>query len=347
MISYLEKEYIKRRVSVVKVLNHFNKYNNGHHCYCPNPMHNDKHPSVSIFEKSNTIYCFTCNIQYDVIKLYATLANLNERLHFIRICNELHELNDEDFIDFDDKLREIDKEIKEEKNNNKDNYIDDYKNYRHKSEDYSNKFNDSLKYTRDLHYFHTKKIYNIEKYLQLRKIKLNRIEDILKKNNIEIRGSYLNNINSIHICDHNKKVKFQRQIEDYLQGNEKAANKKYIAGNTTYTYIKNENADKLAVFEGLYDLLSFLSNIEDYREYDYISLNSTSNLKKLLYDDENSKEGIFLNYKNVLIAFDSDNEGKEKTELLKLFLNELSVDCDIFDLKGHKDINDYFVKGGK
>ena len=36
---------------------------------CLNPAHNDKHPSMSFYEKNNTLHCFSCGAVYDTFDL--------------------------------------------------------------------------------------------------------------------------------------------------------------------------------------------------------------------------------------------------------------------------------------
>jgi hypothetical protein len=39
------------------------------------PFHNDRHPSLHYYPKTNTVFCFSCNTAGDSIKIYQTLNN--------------------------------------------------------------------------------------------------------------------------------------------------------------------------------------------------------------------------------------------------------------------------------
>ena len=57
---------------------------------CLNPSHEDKNPSMSYNPKKREVHCFSCNMSYDLISLYA-LDNgfLDDKDYFIRSCKEL------------------------------------------------------------------------------------------------------------------------------------------------------------------------------------------------------------------------------------------------------------------
>lgn len=56
---------------------------------CLNPAHTDNNPSMSYDEKRNIVKCFSCNSSYDLISLYALDNNLDERIDFKKIIDEL------------------------------------------------------------------------------------------------------------------------------------------------------------------------------------------------------------------------------------------------------------------
>ena len=56
---------------------------------CINPVHDDKHPSMSYDDKRKIVKCFSCNMSYDLISLYAQDNNLDSKTDFKRIIDEL------------------------------------------------------------------------------------------------------------------------------------------------------------------------------------------------------------------------------------------------------------------
>ena len=113
---------------------------------------------------------------------------------------------------------------------------------------------------------------------------------------------------------------FQRQIEDYLKEDKEADNQKYITGNATYSIVKTKKTSakkNLYIFEGFYDLLSFIcyfkGNIDSLI---LISLNGTGNVNKLISDLENDREE-FNGVKFIKSYCDNDDTGKETSEEIK------------------------------
>jgi len=56
---------------------------------CLNPVHDDKHPSMSYDDRRKIVKCFSCNMSYDLISLYAQDNNLDSKTDFKRIIDEL------------------------------------------------------------------------------------------------------------------------------------------------------------------------------------------------------------------------------------------------------------------
>jgi len=48
---------IKQKLSILAVLNHYGLPVKKGHIACP--FHNDKTPSMRVYEKTNTVYCFS------------------------------------------------------------------------------------------------------------------------------------------------------------------------------------------------------------------------------------------------------------------------------------------------
>ena len=69
-----------KSVDINKVLNKFqwDRDITGTFILCPNPLHDDHNPSVSINRMENTCRCFTCRqgegITFDTINLYQSLS---------------------------------------------------------------------------------------------------------------------------------------------------------------------------------------------------------------------------------------------------------------------------------
>jgi len=110
---------------------------------------------------------------------------------------------------------------------------------------------------------------------------------------------------------------------------------KYWKGCTAqgYSYFQNGHPN-LAVFEGIFDLLSYLEmNSRECKSEDYLVLNSLVNLNKAIR--------VMGKYKEVKLFLDHDQAGRKTT--LRL-LNDLSNsrDCSSF-YSSCKDLNDYYL----
>lgn len=53
------------------------------------PWHNDKHPSLQYYPKSNTVYCFVCNRGGDSIDVGMAIWNLNFKETTQKLCTSL------------------------------------------------------------------------------------------------------------------------------------------------------------------------------------------------------------------------------------------------------------------
>ena len=122
---------------------------------------------------------------------------------------------------------------------------------------------------------------------------------------------------------------------------QKGINKKtiYIHGHNTFTTYKGYNHNRYAIVEGIEDGLSALS-----LGYNFISLNSVSNVDKLL--EAFKKHLDHIKDKTYYLALDNDKIGIEGNKKLKKFfeINNISYSKDLFKLyyNGNtKDLNDY------
>jgi replicative DNA helicase len=56
---------------------------------CLNPLHEDKHPSMSYDDRRKIVKCFSCDSSYDIISLYALNNNLDNKEDFKQIIDDL------------------------------------------------------------------------------------------------------------------------------------------------------------------------------------------------------------------------------------------------------------------
>lgn len=337
-ITESEREYIKYNIDIRKILNHYGKGNiDAEWFLCPNPDHNDRHPSAHYVNNDkckNSIVCFACPnitkecIVYDTIQTWALLNGLDKRVDYVRICKELLEF-DENFNATIDVNFIRPEEVKEKSD-----------------EEYKKDIEYRISISKDIHQLHNERKFFLDKYLNERAIDYKKIKPFLEKFNIEFRLNYFKNINTCYININNELI-LCRQIEDYLQGNENKPHQKYNIGRSTFNYFDN-GKKQLLVFEGFYDMLSFISNLnkEDIFLYNYLCLNSVNNVNKFInYDYENN---ILGNLEYVVLMLDSDIKGQKASWRLIQELEELSVDYENEILEdGLKDVNEYFIKEKK
>lgn len=110
---------------------------------------------------------------------------------------------------------------------------------------------------------------------------------------------------------------------------------KICLGKKDITTIKNDS-DKVRIFEGFFDFLSF-KKVEEYLEKEpsnYIILNSVSMVSKIKSSLEN--------YKSIELYFDNDEAGNRAVEILKNELNN-AEDGRVF-YQNFKDLNEYLIQ---
>lgn len=331
-----EVEYLKLNVNIKDVMHHFGFVEDEYNRFiCPNPEHNDHHPSakyVKVGGKDNKIknclVCFSCNTDranvIDNIQAYAWLSGLDKQDDFIKILNGLEE------IEQTDEIKPVKAESKEKTkdNTNKKQKQDDF--------DYHINISDSM---HQMHIEKKDRCYVLDEYFNKRCINHLVVKNLLEKNNCEFRHNFFNGINTIYFVDYNKRVIFQRQMEDYLQGRENAPHQKFITGATTFTYLKNDNAKVLMIFEGIYDTLSYITyglSIKDQKDCSYISLNSTKNI--VAHKEELEK--IFDEYDMIITLCDNDAEGKKANDKLK----EMCGDKLLYITPLYNDWNEQIIK---
>lgn len=344
-----EIQYIKETVDIRKLMEYFGEEPDRNGFYnCPNPNHHDEHPSALYIEEKalgdyvednilkdgqklkNCIVCFSCpdvrKKQVNIIDNIKLVQYKTGKRDFVSIINFLIDFangNPESIIPEKKIIKTVEEYKEEEKKKiDVDNIYENIVNlWRSKSE--------------SIHDLHTEKKFFLDKYFQKRAIKYERIKPFLEKNNIEIRHIFIKDVNSCLIFIGDKQM-LQRQIEDYLQDNEKAPHDKYVKGHNTYTYLNNNNKD-LMIFEGFYDFLSYLSimEVDDYDKNDFVILNSVKNVSRLLKEQDLEK------YKMVGVFTDNDPAGIEAAEEIKESLNKPNV---IFYLPKNNDWNEDIVE---
>lgn len=114
-----------------------------------------------------------------------------------------------------------------------------------------------------------------------------------------------------------------------------------------FSSIKN-GSDKVKMFEGFFDFLSYASEHKDtYKNYDYIVLNTVAFVKamynNLNRETNNSLYKNLINYKRIDTYFDNDNSGKEITKLMGELFNGVNNFSALFEK--YEDYNDYCIRG--
>ncbi len=107
----------------------------------------------------------------------------------------------------------------------------------------------------------------------------------------------------------------------------------------TFSLIKKKKRNKkVIIVEGLFDALS-VEQMENFKDFDIIILNSVNNVKKLL------ESKVLKKYETVILALDDDEAGKKAEEIL--LKNVETFASYIGKLKySEKDINEVLIKAG-
>jgi len=173
-----------------------------------------------------------------------------------------------------------------------------------------------------------------------------RIEKILNLGNNTAITDYLNSrgIRVRTAKDYCKELYFTVGNKQYFgigNHNEKgwSIRNKYWKGCTAqgYSYFKRRY-QKLSVFEGIFDLLSYLElNNHTACQEDFIVLNSLINVRRAIF--------ILGNYKEVCLFLDHDRAGRKVTSQLTLCLPNCRDASNFYN--SHKDLNDYYLKKNK
>lgn len=368
-----------KSVDINKVLDKWNWHTNitGTFILCPNPLHNDHNPSVSINRMENTCRCFTCRqgdgITFDTIKLYQSLSEKvdGRRVSFPQAVKEVLAL---DGMTLNQAKQNI-KTIQNKKSNtNKSvfdtvirnskpltgyelNYLHDrgiflYDAYVYMGKVYTKQFIDKeLQYTTD-----KQRIEELEQIKQEGKF-FKGIAPILKANRIQIKHNYWQGVNSIvylvsYDCSEDEEL---QENTHFLVDTERnmaikksmdSTHWKQALGEADFCFITegmNEKGD-IYICEGMEDGLSYVQN-----QCKAISLNSVANVKSLIEHLQHHHSRYKKN--KLVISLDHDEAGEKATQRLVDFFEAYNQQhpnhpyqygvCQ-YPQQFH-DINDYWV----
>ncbi len=368
-----------KSVDINKVLDKWNWGTDitGTFILCPNPLHNDHNPSVSINHMENTCRCFTCRqgdgITFDTINLYQSLSEKvdGRRVSFPQAVKEVLAL---DGMTLNQATQNIGMNQHKKQNTNKsafDTVIGNSKpltgyelNYLHNrgimlydAYVYMGKVYTKQSIDKELQSAPDKqRIKELEQIKQEGKF-FKGIAPILKANRIQIKHNYWQGVNSIIYL-----VSYDYDEDEDLQANSHflmdternmvikksldATHQKQALGESNFCFI-TEGMDKkgdIYITEGVEDALSYTMNNQK-----SISLNSIANVKSFI---EHLEHHHFRYKKNrFVISLDHDEAGEKATQKLVNFFQAYNQQhpkhpyqygiCQ-YPQQFH-DINDYWV----
>lgn len=377
----IEDNVIKaaKAVDINKVLDKFNWGTDitGTFILCPNPLHDDHNPSVSINRKDNTCRCFTCRkgegITFDTINLYQSLCEKvdGRRIPFPQAVKEVLAL---DGMTLNQTMKNIGINQGKKQNTNKSafdtvignskpltgyelNYLHNrgimlYDAYVYMGKVYTKQSIDKeLQSTTD-----KQRIEELEQIKQEGKF-FKGIAPILKANRIQIKHNYWQGVNSIiylvsYDCSEDEELEKLHFLMDTernmaIKKSMDSAHQKQALGESDFCFI-TEGMDKkgdIYITEGIEDALCYTMNGEK-----SISLNSVANVKFLIEYLKNNHSRFKRN--RLIISLDHDEAGEIATQRLVDFFEAYNQQhpkhssyeygiCQ-YPEKFH-DINDYWV----
>lgn len=84
---------IKRAIPIADVLSHYagiNVSSNNRQIRCPNPTHDDKKPSATVYQKTNTCRCWSqCNCTMDVFDIASMYTGIDSKTQFPELCERI------------------------------------------------------------------------------------------------------------------------------------------------------------------------------------------------------------------------------------------------------------------
>lgn len=368
-----------KSVDINKVLEKFNWGTDitGTFILCPNPLHDDHNPSVSINLMENTCRCFTCRqgegITFDTINLYQSLCEKvdGRRIPFPQAVKEVLAL---DGMTLNQSTQNIGMNQGKKRNINKstfDTVIGNSKpltgyelNYLHSR---GIMLYDAYVYQGKIH---TKQ--SIDKELQsttdkqrieaLEQIKqegkfFKGIAPILKANRIQIKHNYWQGVNSIVYL-----VSYDCSEDEDLQANSHflvdternmaikksmdTVHQKQALGEIDFCFFTEgmDTKGEIYICEGMEDAFSYTMNGEK-----SISLNSVTNVKSLIEYLEHNHSRFKRN--RLIISLDHDEAGEKATQKLVDFFEAYNEQHPKYPYEygvcqypqQFHDINDYWV----
>lgn len=339
-----------KAVDINKVLDKFNWGTDitGTFILCPNPLHDDHNPSVSINRMENTCRCFTCRQgegkTFDTINLYQSLSEKvdGRRIPFPQTVKEVLAL---DGMTLNQTTQNIGINQNRKQNTNKSAFDTVIKNSKPLTGYELNYLHSRGIMLYDC-YVHRGKIYtkqSIDKELQaatdkqrieeLEQIKqegkfFKGIAPILKANRIQIKHNYWQGINSIVYL-----VSYDCSVDEELQENSHflvdternmaikksmdAAHQKQALGESNFCFLTEGMVEKgdIYICEGMEDAMSYVQN-----QYKSISLNSIANVKSLIEYLEHHHSRFKRN--KMIISLDHDEAGSNTTQKLIDFFED-------------------------
>lgn len=86
------KRYIKENIRYFLSLELSIDLKKGKNIKCLNPAHDDKHPSMSFYEKNNTLHCFSCRVTYDTFDLVGLKYQLTNKSEIFKKALEIFDI---------------------------------------------------------------------------------------------------------------------------------------------------------------------------------------------------------------------------------------------------------------
>lgn len=304
MLDFNKARNLDVKIIAVDLGIQFNKYNK---CCCI--VHNEKTPSMSIYNNRLKCHVGSCGASLSTIDLYCKIKGLSE-------IQGVKELLNKYTINYIERIKKTHSPIKFSTNKpivNNNNFIEILINNSYKINSIDeNKF--------------------IKEYLTKRCIP--RTIELLRKNNVDI---YYNNYKNLEtICFYFKENNFMIRKGYNKQNGDKI---KLNCRTPNVSFFSVSDSKDIYICEGIEDALSFM-----HVGRNVISLNSTSN-SKLLLKKINNWKGI-KEYK-FIIATDNDNAGIICSNELKDYFIKNNIRYDMYNchIKANcNDINELWIK---
>lgn len=329
----ISNERIERlqKLDIRVILDDFEIKRTDYNCHCPNPAHDDKHPSCIISYPDNkkyfhmSVYCYAEGERWDPLNLYMLLKGYDRKTSFVKAVYEMEKryLNEDNYNEIQAKKKIIksDAIIREHFSTPEEEqqFINDMllnKIDRFLVKEWVPLDSSFLRFTSK----------SIDEYFEARFLDISKIYQIINKSNIHIYHQYDKKYNSNFILylivNGNDKFIIRKRIDGYLKRNQGKVIKK-LKGNIGNPvpvwfypeHLKNETKKLMIITEGLEDAFT-AAHINSGALI--VSLNSTN----LVYAFINAIEPNIDKYREytIIIAMDKDNAGYKALSKIKDFL---------------------------